>query len=271
MGTAPSPTTPANRLRWFHPTPARLLVVLLAIEGVLLLSKPWFPKGYAVLIAIASVGVTMVLMLVWWLLAVFLHWRFQFSLRSLLVATVAVAIPFSWLAVEMKAAREQREAVEMTQRFGGTTWYDYEGSIEIGTTSAPPGPVLLQKIGATPAPPGPMWLQKLLDEEFFADVIMVRLVHTKMTDKGLENLKALTQMKWLLLSNTKVTDRGMENLKALTQMCGLSLTGTEVTDRGLENLKALTHLQVLWLTDTKVTAQGIKKLQQELPKCTIIQ
>ena len=32
MTAAPSPTT-ANRVRWFHPTPARLLIVLLVVEG----------------------------------------------------------------------------------------------------------------------------------------------------------------------------------------------------------------------------------------------
>jgi hypothetical protein len=58
-------------LRWFHPTPARLLVILLVAEGILLLSQPWFPK----------------------------------------VLTVVVAIPFSWLAVEMKRAREQRHLI----------------------------------------------------------------------------------------------------------------------------------------------------------------
>ena len=68
----------------------------------------------------------MVLMLLWLVLALCFHRRFQFSLRSLLVATVAVAIPFSWLAVEMKAAREQREAVEGIEKSGGIVGYDYQ-------------------------------------------------------------------------------------------------------------------------------------------------
>lgn len=105
------PTTTDSRPRWFHPTPSHLLTVLLAVEGLLFLSKPWFPKGWAVLTAIAAVGITMVLMFVWWLVAFCLRWQSQFSLRSLLVLTVAVAIPFSWLAAEMKAARKQRDAV----------------------------------------------------------------------------------------------------------------------------------------------------------------
>jgi fatty acid desaturase len=121
--------------RWYQPTPGRLLVVLLAVEGVLLLSErfQWFPfnqqKGWIVLIAIASVVAAMALMLLWFFLALLFHWRFQFSLRSLLVLTVAVAIPFSWLAVEMKAARQQREAVKALLQLGGV-----EGLVRLGGT-----------------------------------------------------------------------------------------------------------------------------------------
>jgi hypothetical protein len=49
--------------RWFHLTPDRLVVSLLAAEGFLLLSERfrWFAfnekKGLTVLIAVASVGV----------------------------------------------------------------------------------------------------------------------------------------------------------------------------------------------------------------------
>ena len=153
--------TPAdNKPRWFHQTPARLLVVLLVVEGILLPSQHWMPKGYAVLTAIAVVGVTIAVMLTWWLLALCLGWRFQFSLRSLLVATVVVAIPFSWLAVEMKRAREQREAVEAIRKAGGARLYDYE----LGNTllRSAPGPIWLRK---SPSPP---WLHKLVGDELSA-------------------------------------------------------------------------------------------------------
>jgi WD40 repeat protein len=109
METNSTPTAEEqlSKLPWYRPTPGRLLIVLLAVEGVLLLSERWLPKHCAVLLAIASVGVTMVLMLLWFVLALCFRWRFQFSIRSLSVATVAVAIPFSWLAVEVKNMRER--------------------------------------------------------------------------------------------------------------------------------------------------------------------
>lgn len=293
------------KLRWFHPAPGRLLIFLLAVEGVLLLSKPWFPKGYAVLTAIAAVIVAMLLMFVWWLVALCFRWRFQFSLRSLLVLTVAVAIPFSWLAVEIKKAREQRreqrEAVETIHRLGGEARYNYqlEGRLP---------PALFR---AT-------WLQKLLGDNFFADVaevhlsgtqatdaalghlkgglsqlVILSLDKTQVTDAGLEHLKGLSQLSilhlhntqvtdaglkhlrgltgliGLWLDNTQVTDAGLEHLKGLTQLRALSLVNTNVTDVGLEHLKGLTQLRGLRLDHTHVTDKGVKKLQQALPNCRI--
>ena len=41
---------------------------------------------------------------------------FQFGIRSLLIFTLVVALPFSWLAVEVKAAREQKKAVDEIAR-----------------------------------------------------------------------------------------------------------------------------------------------------------
>jgi hypothetical protein len=54
--------------RWFHPTPGRFVVALLAVEGILLAVQwlAWLHKGYGVLIAIACIGVFMVAMLRWW-------------------------------------------------------------------------------------------------------------------------------------------------------------------------------------------------------------
>ena len=112
----------APRRRWLLPTPDRAVLGMLAVEAFLLLSEwfQWFAfnhhKGYAVLIAVASVGVFFVLMFLWFLAALAFRWRFQFSILSLLVLTLVVAVPFSWLATEMKTARKQREAVERSWR-----------------------------------------------------------------------------------------------------------------------------------------------------------
>ena len=147
-------TTPAPKPRWFHPTPSWLIFGLLAVEGPLWLSErfqwPMWHKGYAVLTAVGLVGLVFVIMLLWLIVALVFHSRFQFSIRSLLVLTVAVALPSSWLAVEMKKAREQEETVA---KVGGGVLYDWQ--VEASFNS------LLNA-----QPPGPGWLRNLLGDDF---------------------------------------------------------------------------------------------------------
>jgi hypothetical protein len=107
-------TTANPKARWFRPTPDRLVIWLLVVEGLLWLSErfEWVAKGWPALIAIAVVGMAMAVMGMWFAVAVILRWRFQFSIRSLLMLVVIVAVPCSWMATEMREARKQRNAVE---------------------------------------------------------------------------------------------------------------------------------------------------------------
>ena len=66
--------TANQKLRWYQPTPGWLLVVLLVVEGLLLLSEwfDWFAfnrQTWTVLIALAAVGATLLLMFVWFVVA----------------------------------------------------------------------------------------------------------------------------------------------------------------------------------------------------------
>jgi Leucine-rich repeat (LRR) protein len=235
--SADQPTNPNPKLRWFNPTPGRLLVILLAVEGVLLLSEKfqWFGfnehKGWTVLIAIASVGVTMVFMLLWFILALIFHWHFQFSIRWLLVLTVVVAIPCSWLAVEMRWAKEQKEAVEAIVKLGSVY---YEDSIDLSVEYFR---------GINPVKPA--WIGKLLGEDFFRNVTALELNGSKITDGELENIKELKQLKTLQFAQTKITDAGLVHLKGLTTLESLDISNTNVTDDGIKGLqKVLPNLKI---------------------------
>jgi hypothetical protein len=234
--------------RWFHPTPDRLILALLALEGVLLLSEQfrWFPlnqhKGWTVLIAVASVGAAMLLMLVWFAASLVFRWRFQFSVRSLFVLTVAVATACSWLSADLKKAREQENAIRAIEEVGGN-------AAEEGGNPA----------GALP--PGTAWLRELLKDEFFTNIADVTLSESKVTNAGLEHLKDLTDLRVLNLHETQVTNAGLERVKGLTQLRELNLGGTRVTDAGLEDLKGLIQLQLLSLDSTQVTDAGLVHLK----------
>ncbi len=294
--------------RRFRFTPSWLIFGLLVVEGLLWLSERyrwfWFneKKGWTVLIGVAVVGVAMLVMLLWFIVALVFRWRFQFSIRSLLVLTVAVAVPCSWMAVEIKKAREQREAADEITKSSGYVHYDWEFSAEGHSID-------------NAHPPAPEWLRNLLGVDFFGAVSHVyiwgtsvtdaKLEHvqdltqlkklsleytqatgleyvkdltqlkelglggTQVTDMALEHLKGLTQLESLKLYRTKITDAELQYLEGLTQLQELDLTGTGITDAGLPHLEGLTRLKWLHIDRTNVTDEGVKKLQQALPKCYI--
>jgi hypothetical protein len=273
-GSSATAETPQPNLRWYRLTPDRLVVGLLAVEGFLVLSEwfGWFAfnrQTWTVLIALAAVGLALVVMFLWFVAALLLRRRFQYGLRSLMLLVVAVAVECSWVSVRMERARKQKEAVEAIRRLGGTTEYSYQRA-------------------ATPdaAPPGPSWLRRFLGDDFFADVAVVSLDHTKVTDGGLESIgalphlqqlylydtritdagveriKRLTQLRRLWLGNTQVTDVGLKHLTGLTKLIELSLLRARITDAGLEHLGGLTQLPNLYLDDTPITDAGLKHLER---------
>ena len=193
------------RRRWFRLTPDRCVLGLLALEGFLLLSAwfRWFPfnqhKGYAVLITIASVGVFLLLMFLWFLAALIFRRRFQFSILSLLLLAVVVAIPCSWLATEMQAAKKQGEAAKVMntgQDEGAFYDYQYQWDQESGQR------VLLPDEG----PPTSGWLEQLLGTDFFRRVVLVEIKSETALDERLQRLEDLPALKELGIWNQPVTD-----------------------------------------------------------------
>ena len=225
------------------------------------------------LIGVAVVGVAMLVMLLWFLVGLVLRWRFQFSIRSLLVLTVAVAVPCSWLAVEMKKAREQSAAVdEITKGRRVCIWYDWQFDESF---LPPPNAQPPAQIG---------W--GLLGVDFFTGVVRIEAMQpdNQVTDAWMEHLDDLPRLQQLVLLQPKITDAGLDHLKALTHLQQLMLLNAKITDAGLEPLKGLTQLQKLDLMapespsmerksvvlghtpqGTAVTDAGVKKLQQALP------
>jgi hypothetical protein len=219
---------------------------LLFVEGLLWLSErmqwPTWHKGYAVLTAVGSLGVVFVVMLLWFIVALVFRWRFQFSIRSLLVLTATVALPCSWLAVEMRAARRQREAVAVIKNCGGSVEYDWE-------------------YHWSPSMAGPRcrdWLHEYGDD-FFNDVVFVVGVSD---DAQMEYLKGLPNVEFLDLDDTQITDTGLRQLAGLTQLRVLSLRHTKTTDEGLTGIVRLPRLERLVLDDTGITDAGVKQLSR---------
>ncbi len=247
--------------RWSHLTPDRCVLGLLAVEGVLWLFERvhafgFHPhKGWMFAVTLASVVAAILLMSAWFVVSLFVGQRFQFSIRSLLVLVMVVAVPCSWFALEMKKANKQQEAVAEIRKAAGYVQYDYDRQF--------------WRQGGIAQPPAPVWLLNLLGVHFFADVVWVGDFHCQFTDATLKNLKDLTELEELDLGSTKITDAGLKNLEGLTRLRPLRLEFTEVTDAGLVHLKGLKQLRELLLSNTHVTNAGVRELRKALPKCRI--
>lgn len=241
---------------WFPITPARFVTILPIIEAAFWLSQklPWAScnaqKGWAVLIAVAIVPIASLSLLLWLSVALLFRSPFQFGIRSLVVLTVAVGIPSSWLEIEREHARQQQTLVEDIRRLGGIVSYDWE--IDMNGDPLP----------GSPRPPGPATLRNLLGVDFFADVLQVSLSTRNVTNDWMKRLSGAPRLQELDLSYTHVTDDGLEPLKTLSQLKTLSLACTEVTDSGLENLRGLTRLQSLNIPQTEITDIGLEKLSE---------
>jgi len=272
---------PKSKRRQYRLSPDRFIIGLLAVEGILFLSEQLqlFPfnerKGWTVLIAVAAVCLAVVVMLLWFVASLLLRWRFQFSLRSLVILVVATAIPCCWLAMRIRQAETQRQTMEAIGRAGGSWLYDHG----------------FYALTGLPEPPVPAWLVKLFGIDFFSNVDIlaihqggdeglrhaaaldhldtISLRDSQITNAGLRHLNRFTELDWLNLSSTQITDAGLEHLRGLMNLRVLHLRDTQVTDAGLEHLKGLTSLESLNLSGTQVTERGIVELQQALPNCEI--
>ena len=235
-----------KKRRWYCPTPGWLVLGSLAVTGLLWLSNwlgwPAWHKGYAVLAAVAGVGMVLAVMLLWWLAALVFRWRFQFAVRTLLVLALAVALPCSWMAVELKKAEQERKAARALGRLcESVAWSD---------------------------PSGPEWLRNLVGNGFLSHVVGVLRNagdvisdEPRFGDTDAENLKALPQLRYLDLGYTDISDTGLENLQGLKLLKKLGLCNTKITDTGLQNLKGLNELEVLELGETKITDIGLENLK----------
>ena len=171
------------KLRWYRLTPDRLVLLLLVVDCLLWLSNwlgwPAWHKGYTVLACMASVGVAMLAMLLWFGVALLFRGRFQFGVRSLLVLVVAVAIPCSWMAVE---AKEERDATATIETHGGSV---FRASLLPNALS------------------GPLWLGEC---RYFdrVDVVVLRTPCRSPGNELIRALKKLRHMKYVRIERSTI-------------------------------------------------------------------
>jgi hypothetical protein len=246
-----SPIQPDKKPRWIRLTPERFIWAVLFLMIFLWFSEQfgWFAfnekKGLTVLIALAVLGLAILWFALWYVSALLYRRRFQFSIRTLLVLTLAVAISSSWFASEIRRAkRMQKIAESFGAKFNVETW---------------------QWIAA------PSGLTNLLGEFFFKDVYFFCTTESRyeFSDEEMKQCCEFDRMEFGFFSRSAITDAGLDNIGNLTRLKYLDLRDTAITDAGLKHLGKLRLLETLDLTGTNTTEAGIHELQSKLPHCKI--
>jgi hypothetical protein len=166
---------------------------------------------------------------------------FRYSLRTLLAAVTLVALA---LGVWVHRAERQRRAVAAIRDMGGHVFYDFERLPEFDPTT---GELVFDL-------PAPAWMMNGLGWDYFADVTVVILSYSNMTDERMPLLKAFPEMKRFQIG----TDQ---------RLAGRPV---QVTDASIELLASFTSLKYVNLSGAQVSAKGVDRLQQALPNCEIV-
>ncbi len=195
---------------------------------------------------------------------------FRFSLRTLLVLVIIVAIPLAWIAKERRQSRCERQLAEQLQEQGFRT-------IEFGR---PYGSLDLTRHGA---PLG--WWRDVSKKVLGERIITLSAVNADLKD--LTPLTGLTYLHGLHLHSIPVSDltplanfkkleyltlrtmpvRDLTPLAGLTNLKSLEFRFVKIND--LTPLAGLTKLTRLTMNDTQVTDEQVEALQKALPNCTI--
>ena len=102
-----------------------------------------------------------------------------------------------------------------------------------------------------------------LDEQ--SHVVRVVLEGKQVTNKALDEVVKLPELRSLSLGNSSVTDAGLLKLRELTMLDSLGITNTPVTDAGLKHLEGMPSLRYIWVCENdKLTPQGIASLRDAL-------
>ncbi|WP_425614282.1 hypothetical protein NA78x_004148 [Anatilimnocola sp. NA78] len=169
----------------------------------------------------------------------------QFSIRTMLAATLIASVLMAWVAHKRAEAAQQRRAYQ----------------------------IIVDKRGASnfaPVSSRSPWLCFILGEDVSGGGHCVEFGGGEFNDDDLASLVALGQIRRLSLNRTSVTDRGLIHLRTLLHLRYLSLDETQISDEGLKSLHACRCLEWLSLRDTRTTPEAVQQLRTAIPNLSIM-
>ncbi len=246
-------------------------------------SDMWKQTGLGVAFWAAVVIPVVTLLLAAVLVTSLVRSRFQFGLRSLLIAFTIAGLGLGWLGMFLNRTRQQRACVAKLVAAGAVVSYS-------GPKNRPGlvrflGPEYFYHVfhvdwncrgGGPPDLTYLHGLERLSDLSLFetnigdgdladleplSNLWNLSLVRTNISRDGLAPLQRLPGLRLLTLADCRLEDGALAPLSRLTPLKGLDLHRSSVGDQELRDLKGLTSLAQLGLWDTKITNDGLVHLQ----------
>jgi hypothetical protein len=229
--------------RWLYLTPDRLALGGLLTVVYLRVAQPmgWYGvipnKGWteirAAMIIAYVAGCTAASIV----LGRMLRRPVQFSVRSILMAMVGVAIVAGWLTEGIGPASRQQRAVASLDQFGAHV------------------------NRSRPGPSPPEWQLRLLGEDYFATVTHVDFRSRPVPDGAIALLVDCPGIESVDLTRASISNEGLRHFASIRSLQVLNLSDTGVDDEGMRHLAHLTSLRILDLSNTAISDAGLAHLR----------
>ncbi len=182
--------------------------------------------------------------------------RPRFTIRTLMIFTVAVATACGWYAMKRQHLQRRYQAISHLQELSGpVSWYDggseyhYVYGIELAG--------------------------HFIDEARWKEISLltearsVWLSETNVTDDDLKHLRSFWNIRHLSLQKTRVTSDGIDSLSRLTTLETLIVSNTSIGDEAICSLSRLKNLTTLNVRATNISPSGLDRLRAALPTCRL--
>lgn len=176
-----------------------------------------------------------------------------------LLVAILVAPAAIYLATVIGPYQRERQIAERIMTNGGTVAWEERGPAAIPSSIRTMLP-WWQRIQSARFARREIPADLLADLKSLSSLERLYLTQTQIGNSALEQLRNLKNLQWLAINRTDVTDQGLENLRDLTNLRVLCLDDTPVTDAGLEQLQGMILLERLDLNRTYVTDAGLTGL-----------
>jgi hypothetical protein len=272
MSTA-NTSSESMRPAWYWPTIGKYLFSLLAMEITLYVSEQfeWFEfnrhKNWTVLVNAAVVAVSLLLLLVWIVVATLFRGKPQFGLSSLMGLVCVVGVACGWFGREWEYAKGQLGTIKVVASHGATSLYSFDdfsnrSAGNIRFKNAQFDNMGLEVYWSTDDAT-PQLLRKWLGDDLFSTIRKAFFAPESEEEgrRGFEGLKEIRDLRELRLAGPHITDATLARLNQLPCLDNLEIYKAPISNDGLRHLSLQKNLRVIKLHDVPIDDAGLRNLE----------